>query len=103
LSDEAISAKIKLLKRNETKLHRTSLDFLTEEERQTIERLYMGHEAETNGPMWVIAYYTIKSPQREKLTFETLIGDNGESCDLKTPYDERDGEFTDLSGCLIVD
>ena len=38
---EEISAKVKLLKRNETNLDQTSLEFLTEEEKQTIERLYM--------------------------------------------------------------
>jgi hypothetical protein len=100
---EGIIAKIKLLKRSEAKLRRASLDFLTEGEKQTIERLYMEREAASNGPMWVIANYTIEAPHGKKLGFETTIGDNGESFDLKTPYDERDGKFTDLSDCLIVD
>ena len=50
-----------------------------------------------------LAYYTIKAPGGKKLTFEISIGDSGDPYDLKTPYDQRDGNFTDLSRSLIVD
>jgi hypothetical protein len=100
---EEISAKINLLNPKEAKLRRTSLDFLTEKEKETIERLYMERERK-NGNLTLLAYYYISAPHGRTLTFEAFIGDNGESFDsLKTPYDERDGKFTDLSDCLIVE
>jgi len=99
---EEISAKVKLLKRNETKLDQTSLEFLTEEEKQTIERRYM-EDRRKAGDSTLLAYYHINAPHGRTLTFEAFIGDNGEVDDLKTPYDERDAKFTDLSDCLIVE
>lgn len=95
---EEISVKINLLKRNETKLRRTRLDFLTEEEKQTIERLYM--EKNTDAPM-LLAFYYIKTPDGKWLSFEAPIEDDGGRVDLKMPYDERDGAFHDLSDSLI--
>lgn len=97
-----IRTKIKLLKRNKTKLRRSSLDFLTEEEKQTIERLYMESEAKSNGAMWVIVQYAIKAPHGKELAFEGTIEDDGHCVHLLTPYDERDGKFVDLSDCLTV-
>jgi hypothetical protein len=99
---EEISEKIKLLKRNKTKLRRTSLDFLTEDEKETIERLYMESEAKNLGASTVLAHYYINAPQDKQLTFEAFIEDDGGVLDLKTPYDERVGGFRDLSDVLIV-
>jgi hypothetical protein len=97
-----ISANINLLKRNETELSRTRFDFLTEEEKQTIERLYMESEAKNDGTK-VLAFYYINAPDGKWLSFEALIEDDGGCVDLKTPYDERDGAFHDLSESLIVE
>ena len=99
---EEISAKIKILKRDKVKLPLATLDFLTKKEMQTVERLYMEDEARKNGAMWTVAYYVIKAPQRRKLCFEALIEDDGGCIHLLTPYDERDGNFTNFSDCLIV-
>jgi len=75
---------------------------LTNVEKRTIERLYMENQNVTDDAQ-VLAFYTINAPHRKKLTFEAWIGDNGESDNLKTPYDERDGAFSDLSDDLIVE
>jgi hypothetical protein len=99
---EELSSKIELIQRDEEKLRRSRLNFLTKKEKQTIERLYMERYANRNGTMYEIAFYTIKAPRRKKLTFEAWIEDDGSCVDLKTPYDERDGKFTDLSEALIV-
>jgi hypothetical protein len=79
------------------------LEFLTQIEKETIERVYMEREADDISGPSVVAFYTIKAPRGKKLTFCTYIGDNGEGDDLMTPYDERDGAFPDLSDCLIVE
>jgi hypothetical protein len=77
-------------------------DFLTDSEKQTIECSYMERQAQAYGSQCT-AFYTIKAPHRKKLTFEAYIEDDGGCCDLMTPYDERDGAFSDFSDCFIVD
>jgi hypothetical protein len=99
---EELRSKIKTLKRNKRKLQRASLDFFTEEEKEKIEQLYMEREAKNIEP-WLLAFCTIKAPGDIKATFQADIGDGGESSNLKTPYDERDGNFADLSRSLIVE
>src|SRR5262249_32649922 len=59
-------------------------DFLTEGEKQIIERADMEKRDEE---CQCRAYYTIKAPHRKKLTFEAYIEDDGGCVDLKTPYD----------------
>jgi hypothetical protein len=71
--------------------------------RKKDEYLQMQHEADQAGGSFCLAHYSIQAPQGKKLTFEALIEDDGGCVDLKTPYDDRDGTFTDLSKCLVVD
>jgi hypothetical protein len=89
------------LKVRNTKLRRGKIDFLTEAEKQLVERLYMQSEADNVGGSSALAFYTVNGPRGTKLTFEAFIEDDGGCVHLKTPYDERDGTFTDLSKCLI--
>jgi hypothetical protein len=49
---------------------------------------------------WVIAYCEVRSAYDKLLMFEAKFYDAGEWDDLRTPYDRRDGKFTDLTGCL---
>jgi hypothetical protein len=97
---DEIAEKIEML-HQKGKLERGSLNFLTKAEKRNIENLYMKKEMKSNGPTRVLAFYTVKAPHRQKLTFEALIEDDGACVDLKTPYDKRDGKFTDYSYCLI--
>jgi hypothetical protein len=75
---------------------------LSESEKQAFENSYMEHEIEASRYQCK-AFYTIKAPHRKKLTFQAYIGDTGEGSDLMTPYDERDGKFSDFSDCYIVE
>jgi hypothetical protein len=97
---EELKSKIELATGTRTRLRPESLDFLTEVEKQTIVRLHMEREAKDIGASRVNAYYYTDAPQGGTLTFEALIEDDGGCVDLKTPYDERDGKFTDFSDCL---
>jgi hypothetical protein len=54
-------------------------------------------------PRRVLAYHYINAPHERTVTFEAFIDDDGGCVDLKTPYDERDGAFDDLSEYLIVE
>jgi hypothetical protein len=49
-----------------------------------------------------LAYYSIPSTVGD-LLFEALIEDDGACIHLKTPYDHRDGEFTNLDECVTDD
>jgi hypothetical protein len=77
-------------------------DLLTTVEKQTIERLYMENQDKVCDTK-CLAFYTVNAPHGRTLTFEAFIEDDGGSVDLKTPYDERDGKFTDLSDILVVE
>ena len=83
-------------------LRAESLNFLTKVEKQTIVRLHMEREAKDPGGSRLNAYYYIDAPDGRTLTFEALIDDDGGCVDLQTPYDERDGKFTDFSDCLEI-
>jgi hypothetical protein len=98
---EELKSKIALLDFGEN-LSRQSLDFLTEVEKQEFERQYMENQHEAFEPSRS-AFYTINAPHRKKLIFEACIEDDGGCIDLRTPYDKRDGAFTDLSNCLILE
>jgi hypothetical protein len=63
----------------------------------------MEHRADNYPRLLVLAQRSIDAPNGIKLWFEAFRGDNGESEDMKTPYDNRDGKFTDLSDCYISD
>ena len=99
---EELNSRFALIDRSKLGRGRLMSDLLTNVEKRTIERLHMENQDEAYDTQ-VLAFYTINAPHRKKLTFEAFIGDNGESDDLKTPYDERDGAFSDLSESLIVE
>jgi hypothetical protein len=99
---EELSGKIKALTPNQMKSRRASLDFITKEEKEIIDELYMEREVNSDTD-FKVDYYTITAPDGKKLTFQISIGDSGEPYDLKTPYDQRDGGFVDLSDSLIVE
>ena len=54
-------------------------------------------------PRRVLAYHYTNTPHGRTLTFEAYIDDDGGCVDLKTPYDERDGAFDNLSKYVIVE
>ena len=49
-----------------------------------------------------VAYYRIETPQGRKISFKAFIEDDGGCVNLKTPHDEREGSFTNLSDCLLL-
>jgi hypothetical protein len=75
---------------------------MTDFEKETVITSDMKRTSEDISGPSALAQYTITSANGRKLRFEVFVGDNGESDDCKTPYDERDGNFTDLSNALIV-
>ncbi len=77
-------------------------DLLTKVEKQTIERLYMENQDKADDAQ-CLAFHTVSTLHDKTLAFEALIEDDGGCVDLKTPYDERDGAFRELSDCLIVE
>ncbi len=79
-----------------------AVKFLAEPERAAFLSRYMEDYAERNGHDYVLANYTLDAPQGFKLRFQSNIGDAGELEDLKTPYDDRDGLFVNLSDCMIT-
>lgn len=81
---------------------RVKNDLLTENEKKTLERAYMEY---VNGAFDAkcVAYLTIESSNNTQLTFQAYVEDDGGCVDLLTPYDERDGKFTNLSDALIVE
>ena len=78
------------------------LGFLTGDEKLKIEEYNMEqrYEDDKASACYCYAYNTIKAPDGKELTFQALIEDDGTCTELKTPYDERDGNFTDFSACL---
>jgi hypothetical protein len=87
----------------EDSLSQEDINLLTEPEKATLLRRFTEDYAEQNGHEWVLATYTIDAPNGRKLRFQSIIGDAGNLEELKTPYDERDGAFDDLSDCFITE
>ena len=50
--------------------------------------------------MGCIAHYSVQTKSGYSLEFEGEIEDDGACINLKTPYDYRDGKFSDLSDCV---
>jgi len=76
---------------------------LKPEERETIETALQAAEMEnlqSNG-MNCLAHVEVTSPSGESLRFEAVVEDDGQCETLRTPYDERDGRFVDLTECLL--
>ena len=78
--------------------------FLTPKEREDAEKSINKEQLEgmmDNG-LGGLASYTIEQGDIE-LSFEGDVEDDGSCFLLQTPYDKRDGNFTDLEGCVIND
>ena len=78
--------------------------FLTPKEREDAEKAINKEQLEgmmDNG-LGGLASYTIEQGDIE-LSFEGDVEDDGSCFLLQTPYDKRDGNFTDLEGCVIDD
>ncbi len=86
------------------RLARPKFGFLTTAERKIIERTLDHEELERNmsNGISTVARYCVKQG-RIKLRFEGDIEDDGDCITLRTPYDERKGNFVDLSNCITND
>jgi len=96
---EDLRSKIDLLEEGDTEL----LKFLTDDEKADIEGYDMDQRAAKEGADFAVcyAYKSVEAPDGKDLRFQALIEDDGACIELKTPYDERDGEF--FSDGLEVD
>ena len=81
-----------------------SFDFLTAKEREYAEERMARRRLEANlsNGMSCIASTSV-SQGDVLLAFEADIEDDGTCISLRTPYDERDGRFRDLSHCITDD
>lgn len=80
---------------------RPRIEILTKRERNYLEEDFAEMELQSlsESGLNYLALYTITS-QEGDLSFEAHIEDDGTCLVLLTPYDKRDGEFTDLDSCL---
>jgi hypothetical protein len=84
----------------EGKKDKFDLSLLTLDEQRLIEDAIMDETLRMTGGPRVIATYDLTVPNSNRtLSFEGDIEDDGGCIDLRTPYDERDGKFVDLSDC----
>jgi hypothetical protein len=65
-----------------------------------IEEACAAHKLDQLDGGTVIAHSSIMGPRRHRLRFEAFIEDDGSCVNLKSPFDDRDGSFTDLKDCL---
>jgi hypothetical protein len=79
-----------------------SFEFLTSKERRCVEDIIAKRALEANqsNGMNCVASYCVSSG-KVQLRFEADVEDDGSCVFLRTPYDERDGRFRDLSNCVI--
>lgn len=82
-------------------VERPSFDFLTAPERAALEDAIARERLEANlsNGMCCVALYSLPRGPGE-LRFEAGVEDDGSCIHLRTPYDDRDGHFTDLSECV---
>ncbi len=78
----------------------SNLDFVTPEERRTVETK-IAEEEESEGRIHRLATYTLVTGSGDQLRFEAEVGCGGYKCPLRTPYDEMEGNFTNLDGCYL--
>jgi hypothetical protein len=69
-------------------------EFLTAPEKRTIEQWWMQEKLSDGGTL--LAFFNVRASNGDILKFEAFIEDDGGCIELKTPYDERDGLFTNL-------
>jgi hypothetical protein len=81
---------------------RPSFAFLTAKERRLAEDTIAKHQIEANqiNGMSCLASYCVKHGGVE-LWFEADVEDDGSCVFLRTPYDERDSKFRDLSNSVV--
>jgi len=75
------------------------LSLLLPKEIELLERFKQ--EDELSYSVNVIAQFSIKAENGSIMKFEGFIEDDGACIHLLTPYDERDGRFSNLTDCLI--
>jgi hypothetical protein len=73
--------------------------FLSETEGSNLQSDFM--ERRDIDSYYCLAHRTVKADDGRELRFEIHINCEGEGYDLKTPYEERDGKFVDLTDCRI--
>lgn len=103
-SDEASSLRFAELELNFTRLKDTEesdFGFLTAGERQHLEAALAREELGRNmmNGIFGVARFTLSGAAAGH-SFEGDIEDDGACIRLRTPYDERDGKFTDFSQCV---
>ena len=76
--------------------------FLAAGERKTLEEALAREDLEGNISNGIssVARYRVDS-RSSALWFEGDVEDDGECITLRTPYDQRDGKFTNLKNCVI--
>ena len=76
-------------------------DFLTVEERQLLEEAIAFRQLQGNmeNGICCVAHHDIPASSGD-LRFEAAIEDDGACCNLRTPYDYRDGKFVNLDDCV---
>lgn len=81
-----------------------TFEFLTKHERELIEEAIVTEDLESNASngMNCLAHYTVATNAGPGLRFEALLEGDGSCVVLRTPYDERDGKFTNLEHCLTT-
>jgi hypothetical protein len=70
------------------------ISFLTAKEKELIEVCFMERELDELDGGYVVARTCIGSPKGVELWFEGDIEDDGDCIEIRTPYDYRDGKFT---------
>jgi hypothetical protein len=80
---------------------KSALSLFSADEQRAMERVHQEYEAGNAGSV-DLAYHEVRSAHDKLLMFEAWIEDGGVCEHLLTPYDRRDGKFTDLTGCLIL-
>ena len=72
------------------------LSFLKSSERLAIEAALMEHEMDEIEGGYVVARFCLGSPKGVEFWFEGDIEDDGECIHMRTPYDHRDGQFSEI-------
>lgn len=78
-------------------------DLLAPREREIVQRKIQEQDLDGNrdNGIYCLAHFGVKTPDGDGFVFfEAIIEDDGDCINLKTPYDERDGGFVDLTDCL---
>jgi hypothetical protein len=80
---------------------KSALKLFSANEQRAMERAYQKSCADSEYE-WQVAYYEVRSAHDKLLMFEVSTEGGEVSKHIRTPYDRRDGKFTDLTGSLIL-